>query len=118
MELSHLPVIDWDLGKKLAGNRPDLAKEILSFLVKRVSDDLALIKYLYDQGNQAELLRQIHKLHGALCYCGVPRLQILAGRLEMDLKSHIMTHLKSLLDQLEIEVAILLEHYTDLECHA
>ena len=27
MELHHLPVIDWELGTKLAGNKKELAKK-------------------------------------------------------------------------------------------
>jgi len=107
INLSHLPVIDWDLATKLAGHHKEIAEELLALLVKTLPDDIKKIKEFYVAQKYPELLKQVHKLHGALCYCGLPRLKTLIACLETDLKSNIMTNLPSLFDQLDIEVNLL-----------
>lgn len=111
MELDSLPVIDGELGIKLAGNKKDLADELLALFIKNLPEEILFIKHAHNEKNTPELLRRIHKLHGAVCYCGLPRLKIVLSQLETELKSNIMSSLPSLLDQLDIEVELLLEHY-------
>lgn len=112
MELRDLPIIDWEQGLKLAGNREDLAKEILGMLAKRLEHDLTLIKELNAKGDYNALRDEAHKLHGAVCYCGTPRLKSVLAKLETDLKNNIMDDLPNLLDQLNVEVTLVLEHYS------
>ena len=115
MELKNLPVIDWKLGMRLAGNKEDLAQDILQLLVKSLPEDKTSIKQSFITKNYKDLLRQVHKLHGALCYCGTPRLKNVIASLETGLKNNIMTDLPTLLDQFETEVNLLLEHYSLLK---
>lgn len=110
MDLEQLPVIDWEQGRKAVGNRPELAKEFLLHIVKTLKQDLALINQTYAEHKLEQLLFQIHKLHGALCYCGLPRLKKTTAQLETDLKSNIMINLPSLLNQLNAETHLLLKH--------
>jgi two-component system sensor histidine kinase BarA len=114
MDLRSLPIIDWEQAITLAGHQKELAEEILALLVNHLHEDIARVHQLYQEQNYAELLRQVHKLHGALCYCGLPRLKTLIARLETELKNNIMDSLAILLEQLDIEVNLLLEHYS---CH-
>lgn len=109
MELNHLPVIDWELGVKLAGNKRELAEEILGLLISRLPDEISSIKQSYTAKKYPELRQQLHKLRGALCYCGTPRLKIIVERLESDLKNNIMDDLSPLFNQLDTEVNLLLE---------
>lgn len=110
-DLENLLFIDWELGKKLAGNKIDLAEDLLEMLIKSLPDDLKQIKDFYHNQQYAELLKSIHKLHGAFSYCGTPRLKIVASHLESDLKNNIMNNLSTLLKQLDFEVQNLLECY-------
>jgi two-component system sensor histidine kinase BarA len=103
----HLPVIDWELSLKLAGNRHDLAKDMLALIYKQLPADINQIKTAYHEQNTAQLIHHVHKLHGALCYCGLPRLKFLIAHLESDLKNHIMDSSLPLLGQLDIEVSLL-----------
>ena len=109
MDLNHLPVIDWELAIKLAGNKKELAEDILNLLIKTLPDDTIAIKHFSKAQNYAELLKRVHKLHGALCYCGLPRLKTVIAHLETQLKNNIMDSLPSLLDQLDVEISLLLE---------
>ncbi|TAK77162.1 MAG: hypothetical protein EPO11_03005, partial [Gammaproteobacteria bacterium] len=85
--INHLPTIDWELALRLAGNKQDLAEEIFGMFVKMLPDDLSKLNQLHQNSNYSELLRHVHRLHGAICYCGVPRLKAIIARIEMDLKN-------------------------------
>src|SRR5689334_17053969 len=115
MELGQLPVIDWDLAAKLAGNKLEVAEEILALLISNLKDDIRSIKIAAMAKNYSELLRKVHKLHGAICYCGLPRLKTVIAQLETNLKNNIMDNSLPLLGQLEKEVNLLLERYSHLE---
>ncbi len=112
MELDHLEVIDWDLALRLAGNKEDLAQDMLNLVIKSLPAELALIQSHHAAQNFPLLIHHIHKLHGALCYTGLPRLKMLLERLESDLKNHIMDSSSSLLHQLDCEIRFILERFT------
>lgn len=105
-------IIDWEQAKKLAGNNLDFAKEILDLFIKTLPGAISEIKQAYTDQNFPALLHHIHKLHGATCYCGLPRLKAVLFNLETDLKSNIMDSSSLLLEQLEHEANLLLEHYS------
>jgi len=79
--------VDWQLSLKNAGGRDDLARDMLRMLVESFSDARQSIQTHLDNGNLQELTAQIHKLHGATAYCGVPRLKSLANQYESLLKT-------------------------------
>lgn len=103
----HLPVIDWELSLKLANNNHELAKDMLRLIAERLPKDLIEIHTAHREQNIPQLIHHVHKLHGALCYCGLPRLKLLIAQLETDLKNNIMESSPPLLDQLNSEVTLL-----------
>lgn len=105
-----LPIFDWNQALKLAGQKRDLAKDILAMLMKELPSDIAKINQAYQEQNYSEMLRLVHKLHGALCYSGIPRLKTVIAKLETELKTNIMDSLPALIDLLNIEVGLLLEY--------
>src|SRR5690242_2970707 len=111
MDLGQLPVIDWDLATKLAGNKVEIAEEILTLLMKNLREDLKAIKRDYDAQKYVETLRKVHKLHGAICYCGLPRIKRVITQLESDLKNNIIDSSHLHLNQLDREVDLLLERF-------
>ena len=99
-----LPVIDWPECLRLSGRQDSLAKDMLSHLHQAFPATLQTL-HTYHQNNDSEtLLRETHRLHGALCYVGLPRIKKLVAALETDLKNNIMDSSHFLLDQLEVEV--------------
>lgn len=110
MDLEHLPVIDWDIGTKLAGNKREFAKEMLTMLCQTLPDDIHAILTCHLQQDFTSLKQRLHKLHGALCYCGAPRLKAVVVQLESNLKNNIMDTLPSLLQQLDHEAKQLVAH--------
>jgi two-component system sensor histidine kinase BarA len=112
MEYGNLPIIDWTESLRLVGNQTKIAEDLLALLIKSLPNDLTNIKNLHHEKNYPGLLFAIHKLNGALCYCGLPRLNSLGRRLETQLKTNIMDDLPSLIELLDIEVKQLIEHYS------
>lgn len=109
MEQWTPPLIDWEQAVKVAGNNRELAEDIFKGLLRTLPDERAAIKKLYEEQNYPELLQRAHKLHGALCYCGLPRLKSVIENLETELKRNIMVNLPSLLERFDTEVSLLLE---------
>lgn len=79
--------IDWQLSLKNAGGRDDLARDMLKMLIASFSEARELIQENLASGNIQELTAQVHKLHGATAYCGVPELKSLANQYESLLKT-------------------------------
>lgn len=73
--LGDLPIIDWEAAVKLAGNKQTIAEELLTLFLKTLPQDFKEIQALYGQAQYTLLKQRVHKLHGAFCYCGLPRLK-------------------------------------------
>ncbi|MDX1803109.1 MAG: response regulator [Alcanivorax sp.] len=85
--LDQARVLDETLANQRAGGRPELAREMLRMLLDNLLEDRPAISRAFDQNNLEQLLEQVHKLHGATRYCGTPRLEMAARRLEEALKT-------------------------------
>ncbi len=107
---NDLPIIDWELGIRLAGNNRAVAEELMSLLVKRLPADFLEICQAREVKNYIELLRLVHKLHGGLCYCGTPRLKNAAAAVEVALKHKKYVELPELFKQLEVEVSAVVNY--------
>lgn len=100
-----------DLGRPLKSTTDEtleMTDEILQLFKKNIKNDFALIKNFYDLKNEDALLKAIHKLHGALCYCNVPKLKKIVIDIETELKNKKMDRVPDLLKKLEIEIQLLL----------
>ncbi len=110
MDRNNELIIDWNLALKATGNNADIAHELLNMLTDSLPQEIKVINELASHQAYKELQQKVHKLHGAVCYCGTPRLKMALRELETGLKNNIMDNLSSLLSQLNIEVNLLLEH--------
>ena len=107
-DLSALPIIDWEMGARLAGNNRELAQELLAFLCKTLPAEMTAIKQAFLDKQYIELLQRIHKLHGGVSYCGLPRLKTLLASIESDLRKNKFDDLSDLITRLESEVETLM----------
>lgn len=98
------PVIDWELGTRLAANRQDLAKELLIGLANGLPAAMQEIKQAKESNKLPELLKFVHKLHGAACYCGVPRLKKILSVYEKALRNNEIEKLDSFYAELDFEI--------------
>lgn len=81
-----VPLIDWPLALQRAAGKPELAQEMLLLLIKSLPQSDKQIRQAITDNDQQVLLHALHKLHGACCYTGVPRLKNLLEALETQLK--------------------------------
>lgn len=82
--------IDWELSKKLAGGRMELAQEFLEKLIAALPQEKTQINENFFKKDWNTLRNNIHKLHGACCYCGVPQLKQCTQKLESVVETHTL----------------------------
>jgi len=102
-EINHL-VIDWPLALKRAGNKEDLAKEMLKGLVQSLPETKLHISEALTSQDVEQLKILVHKLNGACCYSGVPNLGRVTHQIETELKNDMT------IDDLEPEFFEFFEH--------
>lgn len=103
--------IDWELAL-LRSNRD--AQNAISFMDDFVTHLLAHrtdIQEYAEQHKIDELLASAHKLHGACCYTGVPRLQSICFDLEESLKNDPAYPFKEKVNDLLIEINLLISDW-------
>jgi two-component system sensor histidine kinase BarA len=104
--LPQTPRIDWELGKQRAGGKIALAIDMLNMLLDSLPQSRAEIQLAVDENDTPNILKQVHKLHGACCYAGVPKLKNLSDIIETQLKKSkdadtVMPELFELLDEMD-----------------
>lgn len=112
MDSSNLPAcepsIDKDLGIKLAGNNPELANEMFQLFITSLPQELADISQSKESSDWLNLTKRVHKLHGAACYCGVPRLKKILHDFEHSLKANETEKVHPYFTALEAEITQLM----------
>jgi two-component system sensor histidine kinase BarA len=103
--------IDWELSKKLAGQKRDLADEMLTMLILSLPDDKTQILKAYMANDLLDMRELVHKLHGACCYVGVPKLKDIAKTLETACVNDDTDQIKLLVGQLAEEIEAILSYY-------
>ncbi len=78
--------IDWPLAIKRAGNKEDLARDMLAGLIKTLPETKLSIEDAISCQDTEQVKTLIHKLNGACCYCGVPNLSKIIHQIETQLK--------------------------------
>jgi two-component system sensor histidine kinase BarA len=68
-------IYDRQMALKLTGNKPEIAKEMLEQLKKMLPEEQKAINLCFETKDYVGLREKVHHLHGAACYCGVPRLK-------------------------------------------
>ena len=94
-----------------ANQRLELAEEMLMHLIKGLPDDQRLINESVN--DPAALKQSVHKLHGAIRYCGVPRLAKAIEKLESSLKQDDKEQVPILLNLLNGEITALIHWYRE-----
>lgn len=95
-----LPVVDLDIGTRLAGGKEFLAREQLKRLIDSLEESEQHIRAAYAQQNLPTLLDWVHGLNGASRYCGAPEMALLVETLETRLRTSGLSHVEELLGEL------------------
>jgi two-component system sensor histidine kinase BarA len=83
--------IDWQLSVKMAGGKSDLARDMIDMLIQHIPKAREEINKAKNERALDELLKAVHKFHGATCYVGVPQLTRYAKSYESHLKTQGLT---------------------------
>jgi two-component system, OmpR family, aerobic respiration control sensor histidine kinase ArcB len=83
-KLFDLPsnIIDLELGATTIGKDIHHAKEMIAMLIDSFPQDLLKVREAYEQGDWCAIQHVAHKLYGATCYCGTPRLNLASLNLD------------------------------------
>jgi two-component system sensor histidine kinase BarA len=95
---SALQVLDHHEGLRLAAGKADLAADMLAMLLATLNDDRNAIRKARAAADHTAMIEQVHRLHGATRYCGVPQLRAACLRSETLLKQGDPTALAALDD--------------------
>ncbi|OAI49602.1 hypothetical protein AYO45_02280, partial [Gammaproteobacteria bacterium SCGC AG-212-F23] len=104
IEKKQSPVIDMELATKLAGDKQEIAKELLALFLKNLPAEYSAIQFSAANQDYVTLAKQIHKLHGAICYLGLPRLKDATAVLEKNLKHNPKQDIQPLFDVFSAEI--------------
>lgn len=83
----HDGVFDAKLALSNSNQNAQLAAELFTMLLDSLATDTQRIMEAWENEEFAALLEQVHKLHGATRYCGVPKLTQALEKLESSLKA-------------------------------
>lgn len=98
---SSLPILDHALAIKLAGGKKELAEELLTKLLSTLPNDLEQMQTTFEEKDWERLRDQVHRLHGACCYCGVPTLKKCAHKLENTIATRALDIIQPRFDELK-----------------
>lgn len=104
MTKKELPVIDIEFGKKLSGGKEGLAREMIDMLKAQLPKDFALIQAAFEKQDLDALQVSVHKLHGAVSYCGTPALKQATADLELALHNNQHDKVTPLFENLSLQV--------------
>lgn len=82
---TELPILDLSAALNMMQNNEELMQQILETLISEFPERINALNSAYNSNNYADLQHHVHKLHGAISYCGAPRLKEAAKSLEMTL---------------------------------
>lgn len=105
-------IIDWPLAIQRAGNKIELAKDMLRGLVTSLPETKQLISEALTLQDTEQLKTLVHKLNGACCYSGVPNLGEMTHHIESQLKKGVG------IDDLEPEFFEFFDHIDSVIKHA
>ncbi len=109
--------IDWNLCVEKANGNHLLAKDFLEqFVIELRSNKKDFIR-LYHKKDTDGLEKAAHKLNGACCFCGVPRLQHWVITIETHAKSaNNISEISSVFNEMLLAIDEVIQEYEQLYC--
>lgn len=102
-------VIDWKLASQLANGNMKLAKELFNLLKTTLPEHIENLQKAQNENDSTALQKEAHKLHGAACYTGTPRLKEAAKTLELALQNKQTNEINDLYEILLKEIDAVLK---------
>jgi two-component system aerobic respiration control sensor histidine kinase ArcB len=111
----HSYPIDLDLGAKLIKGNRKAAKEMLALLIEELPSNKKEMASAYKKHNYLKLMKLAHRLHGATCYCGTPKLKEAAAKLEKIIASNKKKFIKQCYEILIEQIEAVMQAYNELK---
>lgn len=109
--ITTLDDIDWQLALSRANKNEEIANDILREFTQQLPDSLAEIEQACRLQHWQTMQQQVHRLHGASCYTGVPKLQQLCAEIETELKEGQPEEARRKFPELKSAIENLLSQY-------
>lgn len=101
--------IDWSLALYRANQNQEAAREVFDGFIEQLPNLTEEIRLYWQQKDWDTTQTLLHKLHGACCYTGVPKLRELCDQLETALKQHqfdiVDQNMAGFFDECEVIIA-------------
>ena len=104
----QLPPLDPKLGRYLAGDNTATADVLLKLLLDSLPVSQERISQAFSRHDARTFEEEVHKLHGATCFCGVPALRLAASQLEAAINKHDNGSIEERLASLNLQIRRLL----------
>jgi two-component system, NarL family, sensor histidine kinase BarA len=101
--------VDLALCLKLANHKPALARDMLKMMLESLPLEKAEIQQAAADKDLTRLNDLVHRLYGSSCYCGVPQLKEVSGRLDKSLHSGKDLDIQAALTTLNMAIDDILE---------
>jgi two-component system sensor histidine kinase BarA len=99
--------IDWELALNRSNHNPEVAISFMDDFIAQLEGHQAEIRQVAEQNDVQAILASVHKLHGACCYTGVPRLQTMCSAIQETLKSTSTSTYTFSIQELLVEIKLL-----------
>lgn len=106
-------VFDRELSLSAANDRPELAGELYELLIATIPEDQAQINTAFKNEDPQAFREAVHKLHGAIRFCGVPRLGNAVAKLELILKTGAQVEIRGTLSMVNSEISALMNWHQE-----
>lgn len=106
--------IDWQLALSRANKSEKIAGELLEEFAQQLPDSLVEIEKAYRLQNWKLMQQQVHRLHGASCYTGVPKLQRICAEIEIELKEEHFSEAKRKFPELKSAIESVLSQQASM----
>lgn len=113
--ISHDSAIDWHLSIRLANNNKELARDLLEMYITDLPKASEAIRHAFEENHGNDLLSQVHKLHGASCYCGVTRLKEILAKMEFALREKMHAKFEEAFFEFNEEISNVLTAYKAID---
>ncbi len=80
-------IFDRELSLSTVNDRPEVASKLFELLMSTLPEDQRQINLAFNNEDYQAMAAAVHKLHGAIRYCGVPRLGRAVDELESSVKA-------------------------------
>lgn len=103
-ESNDLVLIDWEKSIELADNDSDLATDILKLTSRSLPNDIQEIDAAFENNDEREIRRLLHKLEGGISYVKLPRLEHFTLALHKAVRDLDNDNIDPLLNQLRTTI--------------